>query len=103
MGKQAFRETNWFKLGDLELDEGEDASVPLPIEDRYSGPVSVEDSKAFSLRTGKTEHIKVLAAEPADETALKSVIREMKVNKQRIGIAVAASLAAIASMVALYV
>ena len=78
-------------------------TVPLPIEDRYNDQVSAEDSKAFGLHTGKTEYLRVLAAEPTDEAGIKSVVGEMKVNTRRLGIALAASCAAIASLVALYV
>jgi hypothetical protein len=102
MAKQTFRETMWFKLGEAREDEGDEAAVPLPIEDRYSGSVSAEDSKAFGLHTGTTEYLKTIDAEPADDVAMKSLVNEMKVSKRLIMVA-AASLAALCSMVAMYV
>ena len=106
MGKQGFRETNWFKLGDINLDESDDeAPVPLPIVDRYSGAVSAEDSQAFGLHTGRTEHVRILQdVEPSsDDVSMKTLVGEMKVNKRRLGIGLAVSLASIASLVAFYV
>ena len=102
MGKQAFRETNWFKLGELALDEGEEAAVPLPIEDRYSEPVSADDSKAFGLHTGKTEYVKVLTdIEPSNNVAMKTLVGEMKHSKSRM-LAIGATVAAACTMFALY-
>lgn len=103
MGKQGFRETNWFKLGDIDLDEGDEAPVPLPIEDRYSGAVSAEDSRAFGLHTGRTEHVRILKDVESDDVSMKTLVGEMKVNKRRLGIGLAVSLASIASLVAFYV
>ena len=99
----SFRETMWFKMGEVREDEGDEASVPLPIEDRYTGRgVTAEDSKVFSLRTGTTEHLAVLTEVPSDDVAMKSLVNEMKFSKKRI-VMVAASLAAVCSMLALYV
>lgn len=103
MGKQGFRETNWFKLGDIDTGEGDEAPVPLPIEDRYSGAVSAEDSRAFGLHTGRTEHVRILKDVESDDVSMKTLVGEMKVNKRRLGIGLAVSLASIASLVAFYV
>ena len=104
MGKQGFRETNWFKLGDIDAGETDEAPVPLPIEDRYSGAVSADDSKAFGLHTGRTEHVRILKdVEPSEDVSMKTLVAEMKVNKRRLGIGLLVSLASIGSLVALYV
>ena len=97
-----FRETMWFKMGEVEDDGGDEAAVPLPIEDRYTGSVTTDDSKQFGLHTGTTEYLKTLVEEPSDDVAMKSLVKEMKVSKQRI-LMVAASVVAACSMVAFYV
>ncbi len=54
-----FRETNWFKLGELVDDEVADGSVELPIEDRYgdTGSTSNTDSVMYGVHTGETSQI----------------------------------------------
>lgn len=62
-GKSKFRETLWFKKGELDAlsaqnSGGSDATVDtLPIEDRYNddGTISGGDAQRYSLRTGNTE------------------------------------------------
>jgi hypothetical protein len=103
MAKQTFRETMWFKLGESREDEGDEAPVPLPIEDRYIGSVSADDSKAFGLHTGTTEYLKVLEDAPSDDVAMTSLVKEMKVSKQRLFMVIGAGVVAACSMLAIYV
>ena len=53
-----FRETNWFKRGEL-VDEETDGAVELPIEDRYAdlGSTSSTDSVLYGVHTGETAQI----------------------------------------------
>ena len=101
--KTTFRETMWFKMGEIDEAQGEESPVPLPIEDRYDGGVSAEDSRVFGLHTGTTEYLKTIVVEPSDDVSMKALVREMKFNKKRLAFATAASLAALCSMVAFYV
>jgi hypothetical protein len=56
-----FRETNWFKRGELvaDIEEQEGGNTELPIEDRYldQGTTSREDSKMFGIHTGVTTQL----------------------------------------------
>lgn len=53
-----FRETNWFKRGEL-VDEIADGCVELPIEDRYvdTGSTSCTDTVLYGVHTGETSRI----------------------------------------------
>lgn len=107
MAKTGFRETMWFKLGDVTVEEGGDdeAPVPLPIEDRYGGEVMTEDTAAFSLRTGTTAYIRKLRGnlpvESEDDVSMESLVGEMKHSKPRL-FAIGASIAAACTAFALY-
>src|SRR6185436_1317483 len=67
VAQKTFRETQWFKLGQVEQesqdqhgDDAEPSDTLLPIEDRYSGSsITIEDSLSFGLHTGQTEAIKI--------------------------------------------
>ena len=90
MANKTFRETQWFKMGSIEQapvqdgDETEpDATVLLPIEDRYTGDASAEDTKEFGLHTGTTDYIQVsFKAQPEDDVSVKALVREMKHSKK---------------------
>jgi hypothetical protein len=101
--KTGFRETMWFKMGEATEEVTEESVVPLPIEDRYTGSVSAEDSRTFGVHTGTTECLETINLELSDDVSMKSLVREMKVNKQRIAFAIAASVAAVGSVLAFYV
>ena len=67
-----FRETLWFKRGDLPPPaptgsdteaEPADAVEALPLEERYrdDGSVTADDSRLYSLRTGVSQQLPVVA------------------------------------------
>jgi len=114
-----FRETLWFKKGQLASDEASKATAHateppagaaelLPVEDRYldDGSVTREDSRLYSVRTGKTQGVPLIR-EPAPERDkldhVAPLVREMSWSRQRaavIGAAVAALCAIVAVCVA---
>jgi hypothetical protein len=62
-----FRETLWFKKGELDAAAAQDPEGPgaadlLPIEDRYGddGSVSNADTAAFGVRSGQTQSLDML-------------------------------------------
>ena len=62
-----FRETLWFKKGELDAAAAQDPEGPgaadlLPIEDRYGddGSVSNADTEAFGVRSGQTQSLEML-------------------------------------------
>jgi len=102
-----FRETQWFKLGAqdaqpaVETIDGDEeqpsATVAmLPIEDRYGGDVSAQDTASFGLHTGMTDRMKALdvVALGGEDVPMQSLVREMKRGGKRmmmIGAGVAAA------------
>jgi hypothetical protein len=87
MATNAFRETLWFKLGEDDNGEAETAPIPLPIEDRYAGEVSAQDSEAYGLHTGTTSYIKIdFKEQPKDTVSLKTLVREMKTKRKLVAI-----------------
>ena len=110
---KTFRETMWFKLGEQDSQpavdaDGDEASpsatiAMLPIEDRYDGTVSPQDTATFGLHTGRTDRMKALdVVALVDDVPMQSLVREMKSNKARLWM-LAASVAAVCSVVAFYV
>ena len=77
----------WFKLGGQEVEEkdGEETPVPLPIEDRYGGEVTAQDTAEFGLHTGKTEYLKVFKG-GEDDVSMKTLVAEMKPTKRMFAI-----------------
>lgn len=62
-----FRETLWFKKGELDAAAAQDPEGPgaadlLPIEDRYGddGSVTHADTAAFGVRSGQTQSLDML-------------------------------------------
>jgi len=115
--KGKFRETMWFKKGDLDAqaavaaaDEraktGKDASVDkadsLPIDERYKddGSISRGDKEKYSLRTGGTQMMSAVDGNKAGRNASASMakvsedalIGEMKSGRGKIIAAIAAGL-----------
>jgi len=95
-----FRETMWFKRGELE-----EETTPLPIEDRYldDGQLTNMDSSAWGVHTGETQQLppEVLAACKLDQPdVMQQLVREMKPRKAVIA-AAAATLAGLAAVLAL--
>lgn len=107
MGTQPrnFRITLWFKLGALaESVEADDEQAPgdtfLPVEDRYldDGSVTTDDSKVFSLRSGRTQPIALddLDLEPIeDDGTLDHLVREMKRGRRKVVVALGGAAAAV--------
>jgi hypothetical protein len=122
-GGAGFRETLWFKKGDVEqmvaeakakaaaaaakgkpapaADElpGEDVK---PLEDRYvdDGSVTVEDRKKFSLRSGGTAAgIPTVGVVPGERMSEDEMINEIGSGKKVAIIAVAAAIVAIIAIV----
>src|SRR5262245_17056236 len=88
-----FRETMWFKKGQLEVTEAaqpaeqEDELRPtavdtMPVEDRYldDGSVTTEDSALFSLRTGCTQHVPRIDCDSgrAGADGVEHLVRDIK-------------------------
>jgi hypothetical protein len=103
MAKKSFRETMWFKMGEITDEAGEESPVPLPIEDRYTGSVTPEDSRVFGVHSGTTECLETISLESSDDVSMKSLVGEMKFNKKRLAFAAAAGVAALCSVLAFYV
>ena len=102
-----FRETMWFKMGEHvepEVDGDEPSNVTRPIEDRYVGKPSAEETATFGLHTGKTEAIRVDKTIASDVLPMTKLVREMKRRTSRVWIAGACvALAAVASALSVYV
>lgn len=112
-----FRITLWFKLGSLaeqveaEADDAEPAPADtlLPIEDRYldDGSVTSADSRAFSLRSGRTQGLPLdvidLADADDDGAELAHLVREMKHGRRPVFAALAGGVAALCGVVLLFV
>ena len=103
-----FRETMWFKMGEApepvetDGDEGEPSATVamLPIEDRYTGEVTAQDSKMFSLRTGTTEYVPLIA-NGDDDVSMDALVRELKPTKKIF--AIGAGMFALCAAFAMYV
>ena|SRR5258706_8730571 len=111
MGKP-FRETLWFKKGLL---DAEQASAPaaadddlhpraadlLPIEDRYvdDGSVSLEDSKQFSVHTGCTEFVPVIAATGTSVEGVAPLVDDLKRGRRTALALIGASMTVLAILV----
>ena len=76
--KGKFRETMWFKKGDLDAAAAEaaaqdkegassDKADSLPIEERYSddGTITTGDAARYSLKTGQTSSMPVMRGDPS--------------------------------------
>jgi hypothetical protein len=118
----AFRETLWFKKGDVEhmiaeakakmgangkpVEPGAVGEDFRPIEDRYvdDGSLTVEDRKKFSLRTGATQTAlpKVSAPVPGDSMSEEEVIKEVSGGTKRTGLLIAAAVVVVAALVAVF-
>ena len=93
-----FRETLWFKKGDLDVQAAEQAAAApdrdfndkadtLPIEDRYAddGSVSRADTAAYGLHTGGTSWLQ--RVQPTSELHANVLVREMK-RQRRVYLAI---------------
>ncbi len=83
-----FRETNWFKRGELVVEASDEERVELPIEDRYldDGGTTCTDTALYGVHTGETTRIpadpafasSVIACDPSSAPELRQLIRELK-------------------------
>jgi hypothetical protein len=108
-----FRETLWFKKGMLDLEQAEAAVGDeddlhprahdlLPIEDRYldDGSVSREDSKVFSVHTGRTEFVPVIAKDAPPSEDVGRLVGDLKRGRAKVIALIGASMGVIAVLVA---
>ena len=115
-----FRETLWFKKGELDAREaaraasGEDDLAPgavdlLPGEDRYrdDGSLTRTDTHSFGVRTGKTTWLRPVVSESIGSAVSAYAERDM-VNEMKRGTAirlmlVGAGLLGVAALLATFV
>ncbi len=66
-----FRETNWFKRGELVDVLPEEDSVELPVEDRYldEGNTTYTDSVLYGVHTGETTRIPAWMMDDDDDVS----------------------------------
>jgi len=101
-----FRETLWFKKGELdavaaeaaaaEAEKGKDALAAdkadlIPMEDRYTddGSITKADKKDFSLRTGNTQMMKAVTDEEiSSEMSDDEIVDELKGRNKAIAIGI---------------
>lgn len=103
--RMRFRETLWFKFGATRGDEVEGAvdddtasNTMRPIEDRYldAGGVDPADSRAFGLRTGTTQALRMLPQIEPTGVSERVLARELK-RTGRLMMLAAIALAVLAS------
>ncbi len=105
--KGKFRETMWFKKGDLDAQAAEDAAATgdpsaagkadlLPMEERYAddGSITSTDGARYSLKTGGTASMPALRAgrgepDPGSSVSEQELVDEMKGGRNVIIIVIA--------------
>jgi hypothetical protein len=118
--KGKFRETMWFKKGELDAAAAEaaakapktpdalpvsDKADELPVEDRYKddGSITAKDRERLSLRTGATQMMPaVQVAEPkakAERMDESEIVKEMSGGRGKIILLVFVAIAVIAGLV----
>jgi hypothetical protein len=121
-GKGKFRETMWFKKGDLDAqaavaaaeerqrtgkDVATDKADSLPIDERYKddGSISRSDKEKYSLRTGATMMMGAIKDAKASQSLNKIgedvLVSEMKGGRTWIFLAIAAGVVAIGLIIAM--
>jgi hypothetical protein len=121
--KGRFRETMWFKKGELDAQAASEAVVAqqqgaivsdkadqLPLEDRYEddGTLSTQDQHSFSLRTGHTQAMPAMKDERAhapsagDSVSAEDLIGEMKGGRGAIIAAVVVGLVVVIGVVVFF-
>ena len=104
---QRFRETLWFKKGEMDASAAEHAATDpdvhdkadsLPIEDRYAddGSVSAADTASFGLHTGGTRWLEKMRL--SGDLQAHVLVREMK-RQRRVYIAMIAAAVAVCGVV----
>jgi hypothetical protein len=120
--KGKFRETMWFKKGELDAQAAEtaaderakggdanagDKADSLPIDERYKddGSISRGDKEKYSLRTGATQMMAAVKDEPAagpSRVSEDALIGEMKGGRNTVLIVLVAAVVAIGLVVFLF-
>ncbi|MBL8625249.1 MAG: protein kinase [Myxococcales bacterium] len=115
--KGQFRETLWFKKGDLDAVAAEEAARSgdaaaqdkvdmLPMEDRYKddGTLTSTDAERYSLRTGQTSSMPAMRDQPGASSSVseRDLIGEMKSGRTKVFIAIGVGVVAIAVIVAMF-
>ena len=118
--KGKFRETMWFKKGELDAqaaqvaaeeraktgkDAGGDKADSLPIDERYKddGSITRGDKEKYSLRTGATQMMSAVKSETGMNAKVTedALITEMKGGRQWVLIAIAAGVLAVVIIIIL--
>ncbi len=119
--KGKFRETMWFKKGDLDTQaaisaaeerartgkDAADKADSLPMDERYKddGSISRGDKEKYSLRTGGTQMMAAMRNDPAASMSGKvsedALIGEMKGGRGKVLIAIAIAVVAIVLLIVL--
>ncbi|HVV83425.1 MAG TPA: hypothetical protein VHE35_10155, partial [Kofleriaceae bacterium] len=118
--KGKFRETLWFKKGDLdaaaaaEAARSKDASVQdksdtLPMEERYvdDGSVTSNDAARYSLKTGNTSSMPALQGGDEDDADRSRVsedelVADMKRGRRKIMLAIAVGAVILGAIIAAF-
>lgn len=115
--KGQFRETLWFKKGDLDAAAAEEAARSgdgaaqdkvdsLPMEDRYKddGSITSTDADRYSLRTGQTSSMPVMRDGPAASGSVSEadLIGELKGGRTKIFIAIGVAVVALVVIVLMF-
>lgn len=118
--KGKFRETLWFKKGELDAAAAEAAAKSkdgaaedkvdtLPMEERYTddGSVTSNDAERYSLKTGHTSSMPAMSESPAgpsrSSVSEDELISELKRGRRKIFIAIALGAAVIAAIIVVFV
>jgi hypothetical protein len=115
-GKGKFRETMWFKKGELDAQAAEEAARTgdaaaadkadsLPMEERYSddGSITRSDAERYSLKTGDTSHMKALRdSGVAQSVSERELVGEMKGGRNIILIVIIVVALGLAAVVAAF-
>ncbi|MEP6865206.1 MAG: serine/threonine-protein kinase [Deltaproteobacteria bacterium] len=120
--KGKFRETMWFKKGDLDAqaavaaaeerartgkEAGADKADSLPMDERYKddGSISRGDKEKYSLRTGATQMMSAIRQDGAGQSMNKvsedALIGEMKGGRSKVLIAIVIAVVAIVLLIVL--
>lgn len=115
--KGQFRETMWFKKGDLDAAAAEEAARSgdgaaqdkadsLPMEDRYKddGTISSSDADRYSLRTGQTSSMPVMRDAPsaASSVSERDLIGELKGGRKKIFFIIGAAVVVVGAIIAAF-
>ena len=115
--KGPFRETRWFKKGDLDAVAAEEAARSgdgaaqdkvdmLPMEDRYKddGTLTSTDAERYSLRTGQTSAMPAMRDVPGASSSVseRDLIGEMQGGRTKVFIAIGIGVVAIGVIVAMF-